>query len=98
VTGPKYLDEALAEYEDAVVYYERREEGLGARLIEEFDEAVTLALEYPEAFAAHRMTGRLPARDGAYYAPVAHGGFDLQARGSIGGSKVPRCDLARLDN
>ena len=52
MTGPKYLAEALAEYEDAVGYYESREEGLGARLIEEFDQAVTLALEYPEAFAA----------------------------------------------
>jgi len=49
VTGPKFFAEALAEYEDAVVYdavvyYERREEGLGARLIQEFDEAVALAL------------------------------------------------------
>jgi hypothetical protein len=51
VIGPKFFAEALAEYEDAVVYYEKREEGLGARLIQEFDEAVALALEYPEAFA-----------------------------------------------
>jgi hypothetical protein len=50
VTGPKFFAEALAEYEDAVVYYERREEGLGARLIQEFDEAVALALEFPSAF------------------------------------------------
>ena len=49
--GPKFFAEALAEYEDAVVYYEKREEGLGARLIQEFDEAVALALEYSEAFA-----------------------------------------------
>ena len=28
----------------------KREEGLGARLIQEFDEAVAVALEYPEAF------------------------------------------------
>jgi hypothetical protein len=35
-------------YEDAVVYYEKPEEGLGARLIQEFDEAVALALEYPK--------------------------------------------------
>jgi plasmid stabilization system protein ParE len=51
VTGPKFFAEALAEYEDAVVYYEKREEGLGARLVQEFDEAVAVALEYPEAFA-----------------------------------------------
>jgi hypothetical protein len=51
VTGPKVFAEALAEYEDAVVYYEGREEGLGARLIQEFDEAVALALEFPDAFA-----------------------------------------------
>ena len=51
MTGPRFFAEALAEYEDAVVYYERREEGLGARLIQEFDEAVAVALEYPGAFA-----------------------------------------------
>ncbi len=51
MTGPRFFAEALAEYEDAVVYYEKREEGLGARLIREFDEAVALALEYREAFA-----------------------------------------------
>ena len=39
-------------YRHAVVYYERREEGLGARLIDEVDEAIALALEYPEAFSA----------------------------------------------
>ena len=50
--GPRFFAEALAEYEDAVVYYEKRQEGLGARLIDEFDEAVALALEYPEAFSA----------------------------------------------
>jgi hypothetical protein len=46
VTGPRFFADALAEYEDAVVYYEKREEGLGARLIKEFDEAVAVALEY----------------------------------------------------
>ena len=44
MTGPRFFAEALAEYEDAVVYYEKREEGLGARLIQEFDEAVAVAL------------------------------------------------------
>ncbi len=51
MTGPKFFAEALAEYEDAVAYYESREEGLGARLIQEFDEAVALALEFSGAFA-----------------------------------------------
>lgn len=51
MTGPKFFAEALAEYEDAVVYYEKREEGLGARLIQEFDEAVAVALAFPDAFA-----------------------------------------------
>jgi toxin ParE1/3/4 len=52
VTGPKFFAEALAEYEDAVAYYEKRQQGLGARLIQELDEAVALALEFPEAFAS----------------------------------------------
>jgi hypothetical protein len=37
VTGPSFFPEALAEYEDAVVSYETREEGLGGRLVREFD-------------------------------------------------------------
>jgi toxin ParE1/3/4 len=47
VTSPRFFPEALAEYEDAVVHYEMREEGLVARLIREFDEAVALAIEFP---------------------------------------------------
>ena len=54
MTGPKFFADALAEYEDAVAYYEQREVGLGARLIEELDEAVAVALSFPEAF------GRIP--------------------------------------
>jgi hypothetical protein len=61
VTGPRFFAEALAEYEEAVVYYEQREEGLGARLIHEFDEAVALALEYPDASPLCR---RLPRPTG----------------------------------
>ena len=64
--GPRFFAEALAEYEDAVVYYEKREEGLGARLIQEFDEAVALALEYPDAFA---MVQEAPAAYGLGDAP-----------------------------
>lgn len=47
--GPRFFPEALAEYEDAVVYYETCEEGLGARLIQEVDEAIALAMEFPDA-------------------------------------------------
>ena len=50
-SGPKFFAEALAEYEDAIVHYEQREPGLGARLIKEFDEVVAVALEFPDAFA-----------------------------------------------
>jgi hypothetical protein len=47
VTGPEFFAEALAEYEDAIVFYETREEGLGARLIQDLDEAVAMAMEFP---------------------------------------------------
>jgi toxin ParE1/3/4 len=47
VTGPRFFPEALEEYEKAVVHYETREVRLGARLIQEFDEAVALAMEFP---------------------------------------------------
>jgi hypothetical protein len=49
VTGPRFFAEALAEYEDAVVFYETRDEGLGAGLIREFDEAAAFAMEFPAA-------------------------------------------------
>ena len=39
----------MAEYEDAAVYYERCEEGLGGRFILEIDEAIALAQEFPAA-------------------------------------------------
>jgi len=51
VTGPSFFADALAEYEDVVVYYEAKQEGLGARLIDEFDATVTLAMEFPHAAA-----------------------------------------------
>lgn len=35
IGGPQFFDEALAEYEAAVVYYERRETGLAARFVQE---------------------------------------------------------------
>ena len=51
MSAPQFLGEALAEYEDAVVYYERRQPGLGARFVLEVDEALALAAEFPEAGA-----------------------------------------------
>jgi plasmid stabilization system protein ParE len=45
----RFLAEALTEYERAAVYYEERQEGLGARFIIEVDEALALALEFPSA-------------------------------------------------
>jgi toxin ParE1/3/4 len=61
VTGPSFFPEALAEYEDAVVSYETREEGLGGRLVREFDLAVALAMEFPDAGA---VVHDAPARFG----------------------------------
>ncbi len=97
MTGPRFFAEALAEYEDAVVYYEKREEGLGARLIQEFDEAVAVALEYPDAFAS------VPE------APVAFGpslgdaqdlsdqiGLHRARRGASPGCGVPCASPSRL--
>ncbi|GAB4509404.1 MAG: hypothetical protein Tsb0020_25920 [Haliangiales bacterium] len=42
--GPKFLAEAGAEYEDAVVYYERLATGLGARLVLELEDVIALAM------------------------------------------------------
>ena len=47
MTGPLFFPEALAEYEDAVVYYETQATNLGARLILEFDQTLALAMEFP---------------------------------------------------
>lgn len=43
MTGPKFFAEALAEYEDAVGYDEKRQQGLGSRLILELDEVPSLS-------------------------------------------------------
>lgn len=69
MTGPRFFAQALAEYEDVVVYYETREEGLGARQIREFDEAVAVVTEFPAAPAS--CTRRL--------LPTGSGGFCLRA-------------------
>lgn len=45
----QFLAAALAEYEDAAVYYELQEPGLGARFLLEVDEAIALTLEFPAA-------------------------------------------------
>jgi plasmid stabilization system protein ParE len=52
VTGPLFFPEALAEYEDAVVYYELRDAGLGDRFVHEFDDAAALLMEFPQAAPA----------------------------------------------
>lgn len=54
MNGPRFFPEALGEDEDAVAYYETREEGLGARLVEEDDEAIAFAMEFPSASAMVR--------------------------------------------
>jgi toxin ParE1/3/4 len=51
VTGPAFFADALDEYENVVVYYETKQEGLGARLIDEFEATVALAMEFPDAAA-----------------------------------------------
>lgn len=45
--GPLFFPEALAEYEDAVVYYETQADNLGARVILELEQALALAMEFP---------------------------------------------------
>ena len=62
MTGPRFFAEALAETEDAAVHYATREEGLGARLVREFEEAIALAMGFltapplvHEAPAAYRL-------------------------------------------
>jgi len=51
IGGPQFFAEALAEYEAAATYYEARQAGLGARFVEEVNEALSTILEYPETFA-----------------------------------------------
>ena len=43
-----FLDEALEEYEDAVVYYEKLRPGLGVSFILDFDQVIAVTLEFPE--------------------------------------------------
>ena len=50
-TKLEYLPEALLEYEDAAAFYEAAQPGLGERLIEQVDEVLALALEFPDALA-----------------------------------------------
>jgi toxin ParE1/3/4 len=44
----RFLREALEEYEDAVLYYERARSGLGHRFVDEVDRVIALTLEFPE--------------------------------------------------
>ena len=43
----QFIAEALAEYEDAVAYYEGREIGLGMRFILEVDDVLATMLAFP---------------------------------------------------
>ena len=43
----RFTAEAVADYEHAVVYYETREPGLGARFILEVDDVIATVLEFP---------------------------------------------------
>jgi plasmid stabilization system protein ParE len=43
----RFTAEALSDYENAVVYYETREAGLGVRFILEVDELISSMLEFP---------------------------------------------------
>jgi plasmid stabilization system protein ParE len=45
----RFLTEALAEYEDAVVYYEGVNPGLGTRFIVEVDDLLDAICEFPRA-------------------------------------------------
>jgi plasmid stabilization system protein ParE len=51
VTGFRFLEDAAREYEEAVVYHELQAPGLGERLVDAFEQALTLALEFPQAAA-----------------------------------------------
>lgn len=43
----RFLREALEEYEEAIAYYDRLREGLGANLILDFDQVIATTLEFP---------------------------------------------------
>lgn len=65
--GPRFLAEASAEYEDAAVYYEYREPGLGGRFLLELDEAVAFAMEFP---GAGTMVRDVPSEHGLRWTMV----------------------------
>lgn len=44
----RFIEEALVEYEDAIEYYERIQDGLGIIFVREVEESLALALEFPE--------------------------------------------------
>jgi len=47
VKGHRFLREALEEYEDAIVFYEKLRPGLGASFILDFDQVIATTLEFP---------------------------------------------------
>jgi toxin ParE1/3/4 len=59
VTRFRFLEEAAREYEEAVVYHEVQAPGLGERLVDAFEQALALALEFPDAASpAERQDAR----------------------------------------
>ena len=44
----RFLREALEEYEDAIVFYEKLRPGLGASFILDVDQVIATTLEFPE--------------------------------------------------
>ena len=53
-----FLPKAKAEYLDAIRFYESQRAGLGEDLIVEFERAIALASEHPEAWRLAHPSGR----------------------------------------
>lgn len=54
----RFLDSALAELNDAASFYDRREAGLGIEFLSEVDDAISLILQFPEAWSPASMNCR----------------------------------------
>jgi hypothetical protein len=50
IAGPRFAADAIAELESVVTHYETLESELGSRLMEDFGEALSTILEFPDAF------------------------------------------------
>ena len=56
MTKYRFTSAALSELREAVLYYEQKERGLGARFLDEIDAAVDRILRFPRAW--HPMSAR----------------------------------------